>query len=260
MRYAVRLLPVIGLSLLILFPAAGFSEARVKNPLPFSADETLEEIRYKIAYNGYSFTVAENWVTRLTPSERAKLYSRHPSLHPQRGRINDDIGPLANYLGKKTLPSSFDWRDYNGRSYIGAIRNQGTCGSCYAFGSAACAEGTFNWALGKYLKGAADNRADFSEAFIAFCLRDNYSGFDGCAGADYDYDELTAATVEGYGNEADFPYTQTDPGACTHWGIQTYVFKSWHRIPCNDIDAIKTAIMTYGVVDAAINAQAAFSS
>jgi len=55
--------------------------------------------------------------------------------------------------------------------------------------AAAAAEGTYNWANGKY----DANRADFSEAFIAFCLRDNYSVFDGCDGADYDYDELTAA-------------------------------------------------------------------
>ena len=38
------------------------------------------------------------------------------------------------------LPKSFDWRDINGTNYVSPIRNQGSCGSCYAFASMALAE------------------------------------------------------------------------------------------------------------------------
>ena len=31
------------------------------------------------------------------------------------------------------LPSEFDWRNVSGVSYVSPIRNQGSCGSCYAF-------------------------------------------------------------------------------------------------------------------------------
>ncbi len=157
------------------------------------------------------------------------------------------------------LPTTFDWRNVDGHTYIGPIRNQSTCGSCYAFAAAASAEGTYNWATGNY----DDNCADFSESFIIWCLGrlpEYYPHFYGCDGADYDYYELEALTVEGICNESDFPYTVNDPGECTHWDDPTTVFSSWDRILCNDIDAIKTAIMTYGVIDAAVLATSSFSS
>ena len=40
----------------------------------------------------------------------------------------------------RPLPSSFDWRNKDGVNYISPIRNQGSCGSCYAFGSMALYE------------------------------------------------------------------------------------------------------------------------
>ena len=37
-------------------------------------------------------------------------------------------------------------------------------------------------------------------------------------------------------------------------------FAEWHRIPCSDIAAIKTAIMTYGVIDVAVYVGSAFQA
>ena len=38
------------------------------------------------------------------------------------------------------LPTSFDWTSVDGTNYVSAIRNQGQCGSCYAFASMAMLE------------------------------------------------------------------------------------------------------------------------
>ncbi|MFC1461528.1 C1 family peptidase [Verrucomicrobiota bacterium] len=154
-------------------------------------------------------------------------------------------------VAREALPSSFDWRSKDGHSYIGSVKNQGSCGSCYAFGANAAAEGTYNWAVGKY----NGDCADFSESYIIWCLGrlPAYTDdFYGCDGASYAYAELTALCTEGVGNESDYAYTQSDPGSCTHWGDTTTVFSSWGRIDCGDVDAIKTAITTYGPVDAAV--------
>ena len=242
--------------LLFLFPLVGSAEPR--EIVKFEPGDTLAEIREKIEHNAYNFTVDHNWVYDMSPEARENFLTRRFPLFPKTAALLEDIGPLAPHLGKQ-LPAQFDWRDYNGHSYIGPIRDQGSCGSCYAFAACATAEGTYNWAKGNY----DENCADFSESFIIWCLGrlDAYAlHFYGCEGADYDYYELEALTAEGLCSEADFPYTTSDPGSCTHWEDQATVFTSWHRIDCSDIEAIKTAIMTYGVVDAAVWVGGAFSA
>jgi len=238
---------------LLLLPLV--PEAGARPPLRFEPGDTLEEIRYKIDHNGYDFTVDRNWVFDLTEEEKAGLLSRRAPLYPRRDKTGEEIGPLGGLIGAVELPASFDWRSRDGRSYIGPVRDQGNCGSCYAFAAAAAAEGTYNWANGF----SDGSRVDFSEAFIAFCLTNHYSQhFSGCDGADYDYYELEALTRYGICDESAFPYTDHDQSCPLSPYPPLKKFQSWYRIPCNDIEAIKTAIMTYGVVDAAVYVGTAF--
>ncbi len=160
---------------------------------------------------------------------------------------------------KRTYPDALDWRNYNGKSYIGDVRNQGSCGDCYAFGAAAAAEGSHN-----LINNLTDSlNIDFSESYIAWCLGtygDYSAHFDGCDGADYDYAELTALTVEGVTLESFFPYVKSDPGSCTvQPEAPLTVFKSWGRIAPNDLTGIQEALTTYGVIDVAVNTTSSFS-
>ncbi|RUS75038.1 hypothetical protein EGW08_017219 [Elysia chlorotica] len=41
---------------------------------------------------------------------------------------------------RESLPESFDWRNVDGVSFVSPVRDQGSCGSCYAFASMAMAE------------------------------------------------------------------------------------------------------------------------
>jgi len=166
-----------------------------------------------------------------------------------------------DFVPLKALPTAFDWRNYNGRKYIGDPRDQGNCGSCYAFGATAAAEGTYNYATGKY----DSNVADFSESYIAWCLGSMAaykSHFSGCNGADYGYYELQALCDIGTIAESYFPYSDADNQSCPAAATNApkIKFKNWYRVTCNDITAIKTAIMTYGVVDAAVYVTNSFSN
>jgi C1A family cysteine protease len=76
------------------------------------------------------------------------------------------------------LPDAFDLRNMDGHSVIGPVRNQGQCGSCWAFGALAAAESTWNRAHGLY-----DEQAiDFSEAFLVWSISPLYDGLHGCDG------------------------------------------------------------------------------
>ncbi len=231
------------------------------DPIPFEDDDTLAEIQEKIELNGYSFTVNTNWVFNMPAAERKAFHRRFMSeASAYRLGASDDPGPLADVMKQnRALPASFDWRNYGGHSYIGAVRNQGSCGSCYSFGANAAAECTYNYAMGL----TDGSCVDFSESFIIWCLGslpDYYEHFYGCDGADYDYAELTAMTREGVSYEAAYPYTTTSGCNTNRWNDPRVVFDSWHRIACGDITAIKTAIMTYGAVDAAVYAGSAFDA
>jgi len=175
-------------------------------------------------------------------------YQKNSSINPHSFAKTD-----PNFASAKSLPVSFDWRSKDGHSYIGGVRSQGSCGSCYAFGASAAAEGSYNVATGNY----DSNCSDFSEAYIAWCLSEMpaYSShFSGCNGADYDYQELQALVDVGIVDESYFPYVDSDNQSCAAGTVDApkTKFENWYRVGCADYDAIKTAIMTYGVVDAAV--------
>jgi putative hemolysin len=148
-----------------------------------------------------------------------------------------------------SLPSSFDWRSYNGHSYIGPVRDQGACGSCYAFAITACAEGVFNYASNLY----DNNRANFSESFVVWCLGSNPNMYSyGCCGLIGANEDVVANAVvqNGICDSSSFLYTINNPGTCTHWNDPHATFSSYRTITNGDENAIKTAIMSYGVVTA----------
>ena len=224
--------------------------------IPFFPEDDLPLIRDKIVANGYHFTVSSNWVVELSPARRARMRSRRPPTGPRRERSSSGFGPLISYMDR-LLPDRFDWRNVgNGLSYIGPVRHQGSCGACYAFGACAAAEGAYNMATNS----CNDSCVDFSEAFITFCLDSLYDGFNGCAGSDYEYEELDALVREGVCREDLFPYSPSAFNCPLDLSVPTVKFDAWHRLPCNDIVAIKTAIRYFGVVDVSVLTNPAFDA
>jgi len=126
------------------------------------------------------------------------------------------------------------------------IRNQGNCGSCYAFGSLATFETVINMA-----RKTPNADVDLSEQFIVSCGSEWTSGILGCDGG---YFTSTFNFIETYGSipEACFPYTSGSSGyvppcsqKCSNWQDLVINIDSWQTV-ASDITSMKNALITYG--------------
>lgn len=80
--------------------------------------------------------------------KRAGIYA-HEFKQYKSQLLNSVNFPLseqkANEINQQItdIPSDFDWRNVNNSSYVSPVRDQGQCGSCYAFSSMGALEGRF---------------------------------------------------------------------------------------------------------------------
>jgi len=109
--------------------------------------------------------------------------------------------PAPMYKGEKVLesleyPSSVDWRDSGA---VTAVKNQGSCGSCWAFSSTGALESAVFIKTGSLPLLSEQQLVDCSSSF----------GNNGCGGGwyYYAYNYLHSSSLE---TEAEYPYKGTD--------------------------------------------------
>jgi hypothetical protein len=157
------------------------------------------------------------------------------------GKFEDD------YLTRETLatpPASWDWRDYG---KVTSVKNQGSCGSCWAFGM-----------LGSYEAILAINDQGLNNLSEQFLVRCNSHGY-GCNGGWWCYDDM----YNGIPMESCYPYTATD-GSCNYNCTLYFPVDDWFYVGSSSgvpsTSALKQAIYDYGPISVAVYVNSAFQN
>ena len=142
---------------------------------------------------------------------------------------------------KATLPSSFNWKD---QGKMTAVRNQCSCGSCWAFATVAVYEAMIK------IKHNVD--VDLSEQEVNSCDNSSY----GCSGGWEAWDFIQSNG--GLAKESCFAYTATD-AACKTSCTKYYPIDRYFDVS-NTVTNIKNAIYTYGPVWTTVYVDSYFQS
>ncbi|KAG2702960.1 hypothetical protein I3760_06G115800 [Carya illinoinensis] len=164
-----------------------------------------------------SYWLGLNEFADITHEEfKNKYLGLKPEL-PRRRSSSKDF----NYRDVEDLPKSVDWRE-NGA--VTPVKNQGSCGSCWAFSTVAAIEG-----INKIVTG---NLTSLSEQELIDCDRSFNSG---CNGGLMDYAFEFIISNGGLHKEEDYPYLMEE-GTCEENKEETeaVTINGYHDVPQND--------------------------
>ncbi len=217
--------PLILLIIVALFTVAAPSPAEPLTPVTIQppageGDARLPEIQLMIERNGWDWTAGRTSVSNLSDEQKKMLLGVvAPPEDLSLGEIHVDQPAVPN-------PTIFDWRVLGGTT---AVKNQGSCGSCWAFNSTGAFESIIKINTGV--------EWDLSEQQVVSC---NTSG-DGCDGG-----WMTSAYnlfyTFGAVEESCMPYAASDTVPCTQDECTVVdVIDGWSSVS-NNVNSIKAAV------------------
>mmetsp|Transcript_30215 Transcript_30215/g.42109 ORF Transcript_30215/g.42109 Transcript_30215/m.42109 type:complete len:328 (+) Transcript_30215:59-1042(+) len=180
---------------------------------------------------GYSYTVELNQFADLTNAEFRSLYH--------------GLAPNAQGVARRTAnlstkaPDSVDWVS---KGAVTPVKNQGQCGSCWAFSSTGSLEGSNFLVNGNLVSLSEQQLVDCSGSF----------GNQGCNGGLMD-NAFKYVEKNGLCTESDYPYTGRD-GSCQTSCSAAIKLSTYNDVPAKDLDSLASAVAQQPVsvaVDAA---------
>ena len=192
-------------------------------------------LRYDLGQHSYKLKL--NQFADLTASEYAKMMNGYQHERKQRGEAPTHL-PLASEV---KLPTSMDWRT---KGAVTPVKDQGQCGSCWAFSSTGALEGQHFRQTGQLVSLSEQNLVDCSTAF----------GNNGCDGGLMDDAFKYVKANGGIDTEASYPYEAEDDTCRFNKQDVGATDKGYMDIPEGDEQALKEAVAVHGPISIAIDA------
>jgi C1A family cysteine protease len=196
----------------------------------------LSQIQQAINAQGAKWEAGATSMTALSPDQQRMRLGSLPS--PNRGKGKVTAAMTAAYA----LPPSIDWRN-NGGNFVSYVKNQGNCGSCWAFAATAALE-SYTMIKNKQ----PNTNIDLSEQVTLSC-----SGAGNCEAGGYPDGASDFFISTGLPVESCFPYSGVDgtcTSACANWKPTAYKLNSYSWVVSSGaqpmIDAVKSALNDHG--------------
>ena len=209
-----------------LLAASGDPNDNDPKIFPVGGVTEITRIQTSIQTSSAGWVAATNPVSALPNDQRKKrLGAILPASIPKSLR--------KTYTARDNPPASFDWRNNSG-NFVTPVKDQGGCGSCWAFSATAALESQVLMRTGQ--------SKDLSEQIVVSC-----SSAGSCAGG-------SPTTVSdflrntGTNTESCYPYTETNgncANACANWQNGASKIDSWAYVD-NTVTNMKNAIYTSG--------------
>ncbi|CAN8304596.1 unnamed protein product [Cochlearia groenlandica] len=183
-------------------------------------DETNKKVK--------SYWLGLNEFADLSHEEFKKMYLGLKTDIRRRGDEERSYEEFA-YKDVESLPKSVDWRKKGAVSYV---KNQGSCGSCWAFSTVAAVEG-----INKIVSG---NLTTLSEQELIDC---DTTYNNGCNGGLMDYAFEYIVKNGGLRKEEDYPYSMEEGTCETQKDESEMVTINGHQdVPTNDEKSLLKAL------------------
>ncbi|KAI5661124.1 hypothetical protein M9H77_20447 [Catharanthus roseus] len=181
-----------------------------------------------------TYKLGLNKFADLTLDEYLSMYlGTRPAAVESEERISDQYLPSAT----DTLPISFDWRQ---KGAVTPVRNQGRCGSCWAFSTVASVE-----AINAIV---TDDLVSLSEQELVDCDSSNK----GCNGGNMERAFNYVIRNGGIDTKENYPY-KAHKGTCDPNRVTVVGINGYKRVPANNERALQNAVV-HQVVSVGIDA------